>query len=123
TPEGGWIRVAVAREEDRLLIEVEDNGIGIPPEKIDAVFDPFEQVSPAMPGNNGLGIGLSLVKQFIAMHEGHVTVTSGGVGHGCKFQVTLPLCTDNFQPVARALADGKKIKDDLRVLIVDDNED
>lgn len=123
TPQGGAIRVAVERQRNRLLIEVEDNGIGIPPEKIEAVFDPFEQVSPAMPGNTGLGIGLSLVKQFIAMHDGSVAVTSAGLGRGSKFSVRLPLCTDNFQPVARAAADDKKIKEDLRVLIVDDNED
>ena len=123
TPEGGSIRVSAERKESRLLIEVEDNGIGIPPEKIETVFDPFEQVSPAVPGNTGLGIGLSLVKQFIAMHDGDVAVTSDGLGHGCKFRVSLPLCTDNFQPVARAPANDKKIKDDLRVLIVDDNED
>lgn len=123
TPEGGSIYVSVEREDTCLLIQVEDNGIGIPPEKIDAVFDPFEQVSPAMPGNTGLGIGLSLVKQFIALHDGSVTVASKGVGHGCQFRVRLPLCADNFQPAVSAPLDAKKIKDDLRVLIVDDNED
>ena len=123
TQEGGSIRVNVERREARLLIEVQDDGIGIPPEKIEAVFNPFEQVTPAMPGNTGLGIGLSLVKQFITMHDGTVTVSSDGLGCGSKFTVNLPLCTDNFQPVARKASAQKKLKDNLRVLIVDDNED
>lgn len=123
THEGGSIHVSAERRESRLLIEVEDNGIGIPAEKIGAVFDPFEQVTPAMPGNTGLGIGLSLVKQFISMHDGAVTVTSGGVGRGCKFSVSLPLCTDNLQPASRPAHPHKKPRKELRVLIVDDNED
>lgn len=123
TQEGGSIHVNVQRRESRLLIEVQDDGIGIPPEKIEAVFNPFEQVTPAMPGNTGLGIGLSLVKQFITMHDGTVAVSSDGLGRGSKFIVNLPLCTDNFQPVTRQSSEQKKLKDDLRVLIVDDNED
>src|SRR5690606_21598635 len=123
TPEGGSIHVKAERMNTQLIIEVRDTGIGIPPDKIQAVFDPFEQVTPAMPGNTGLGIGLSLVKQFITMHEGTVSVTSDGPGRGSKFVVTLPLSTDHIQPVKRTAVESRRIKNELRVLIVDDNQD
>ncbi len=123
TPEGGSIRVQVIKDESYLRIEVDDNGIGIPADKLETVFEPFEQVSPSLPGNTGLGIGLSLVKQFIAMHKGSVSVTSKGEGYGSKFCVTLPLYMGDLQRLTSAPESQKKIKSDLRVLIVDDNED
>jgi len=123
THEGGSIHVRVERIDKNLKIEVQDDGIGIPPDKIQAVFDPFEQVTPAMPGNTGLGIGLSLVKQFITMHNGTVSVVSDGPGHGSKFFLSLPLSTDHIQPLSRPPVEAKKIREELRVLIVDDNED
>lgn len=123
TPEHGNITVNLRLQKDDAVIEVQDTGVGIPADKINAVFDPFEQVTPGMPGNTGLGIGLSLVKQFIAMHNGSVVVTSEGEGCGCKFTVTLPIAKNTIQPATRQRAEAKKIREELRVLIVDDNED
>jgi PAS domain S-box-containing protein len=90
TPEGGRVWVKVSMEEPEALVHIEDTGIGIPPDMLDKIFDLFTQVGT--PGSrHGLGIGLSLVKNLVALHGGSVQARSSGDGKGSEFTVRLPL--------------------------------
>ena len=92
TPEGGRIEVRVTREQDEAIVHVTDNGIGIPKEMQPHIFDLFTQVqSTAALSKEGLGIGLSLVKNLVELHGGSVQVRSEGAGRGSEFTVRLPL--------------------------------
>jgi signal transduction histidine kinase/ligand-binding sensor domain-containing protein/DNA-binding response OmpR family regulator len=73
-----------------LIIKVEDTGIGIPQDKIDNLFVSFYQVESLISGDQGSGIGLALVKEFVKLHDGVITVTSEA-GKGSCFTVVLPV--------------------------------
>lgn len=92
TPEGGQIGL-VARVADGFAeIEVSDNGIGIPEEMRSKIFDLFAQVkSPVTRAQEGLGIGLALVKQLVELHGGTISLKSSGLNVGSSFQVRLPV--------------------------------
>jgi two-component system phosphate regulon sensor histidine kinase PhoR len=90
TPEGGRIRVRAAREGDRVLIEVSDTGIGIPPEDLPRVFERFYRVDKSRSREmGGTGLGLSIVKHVVQVHGGSVDVESV-VGKGTTFRLRLP---------------------------------
>ncbi len=79
-------------EEDIVIISIKDNGIGIAPEMIDQIFEPFLQVTKRdMRSDSGLGIGLALTKKLVDMHNGDIVVKSEGQGFGSEFIVTLPI--------------------------------
>ncbi len=83
-----WIRMASHQEE--IELEVEDNGIGIPQNYLERIFDRFSQVEgSATRRYEGTGIGLALVKEIVAAHEGTISVESR-VGSGSIFRITLP---------------------------------
>ena len=89
--ESGHIRIACRRIEDRLRIEVEDTGIGIPPEQLDRIFDEFHQVgNQARDRTQGLGLGLAIVRR-IADLLGHRIETRSRPGEGSIFSIELPL--------------------------------
>jgi two-component system CheB/CheR fusion protein len=90
TPERGAIRVEVTTEADEAVVRVSDTGVGIPPNMLPRIFDLFTQVETQL-SHGGLGIGLALVKDFVALHGGSVQVRSEGVGKGSEFMVRLPL--------------------------------
>lgn len=122
TPAHGCISVSAAREGDVVVVSVSDNGIGISPEMLQQVFDPFTQIRPAgESAQGGLGLGLPLARSLVSMHGGSIAATSEGLGRGAKFDVRLPLdsaCVSAAEPTpAREGATG------ARVLVVDDNVD
>ncbi len=90
TAAGGQVRVAVARTDSSAAVIVTDNGIGIHPDFLPHVFEPFRQDESNVTG--GLGLGLGIVKNLVELHGGTVTAESAGVGRGSRFTVTLP-CT------------------------------
>jgi PAS domain S-box-containing protein len=90
TPERGNIWVKVTTEGDEAVVRVTDTGVGIPHEMLPRIFDLFTQVETQL-SHGGLGIGLALVKDFVALHGGSVQVRSEGVGKGSEFMVRLPL--------------------------------
>jgi len=125
TPDGGQVRVALRVEGRQAVLEVEDNGTGIPPEMLDRVFELFTQVDRTLGrAKGGLGIGLALVQQLVRMHGGSVRAESAGIGSGARFTVRLPLMA-----AAPALAAGSappgwtSRAQPARVLVVDDNHD
>lgn len=91
TPEGGKILVKVAAESDGdfIRITVKDSGVGIPKDQVDLVFDRFRQVGRATTGQEGTGIGLSLVKDLVQLHQGNVSVQSEP-GFGSEFILRFP---------------------------------
>jgi CheY-like chemotaxis protein len=121
TDEGAHIRLDVVPQGDRVEIRVQDDGRGIPRERLSDVFELFAQAEPGHAG--GLGIGLSLVRSLVAMHNGTISAHSEGPGHGAAFTVSLPLCRGvSAQPRP---SDARKTDSAVgrRVLVVDDNRD
>lgn len=111
--EGGWVQVVVA-----------DNGIGIPPEQLERMFEMFTQGNaPGDLSEHGLGIGLNLARSLVAMHGGTLEASSEGVGQGARFVVRLPVAAAvdarPGPPAAMPAADNSG----RRVLVVDDNVD
>jgi signal transduction histidine kinase len=127
TPEGGRIELSASAAEGEASISVRDNGAGIERELLDKVFELFVQGERALDrGQGGLGIGLTLVKRLVELHQGRVQVLSDGLGKGATFTVTLPcISAVDAQPRARqgapAAADSRVYG--RRVLVVDDNVD
>lgn len=119
TPEGGKVQVRLSLQEDNLQVEVADNGIGIPAKDQPDIFDRFFRSANAS-NATGSGIGLSLVKQYVEMHEGTVGVRSKE-GEGSTFWFTLP-CVDN--PEVSSSESREQPDSSLRrILVVDDNAD
>jgi signal transduction histidine kinase/ActR/RegA family two-component response regulator len=146
TLSGGTILLkAEQRADRRLRITVKDNGIGLSPERIRTVFGMFAQGEAAPDrAQDGLGIGLSLVRQLVTLHGGEVWVESEGPGHGSSFILELPLLeagVAELPALTELVADMPKPADVapsvvlktspahaaggelLRILLVDDNVD
>ena len=143
TDVGGKISLTALARGDTAEIRVHDSGIGIAPQMLQAIFEPFRQAHPAGRESAGLGIGLSLAKRFIELHGGSIGVESEGPGKGSEFIVRLPvaktpLLTEGSKssnghasspagevrdpaspPSGSGLATGPRPR--LTVLIVDDN--
>ena len=122
TAPGGRIVIRAERDGDTVRIRLSDNGIGIDAASIDSIFGLFAQ-SGHSPDRvqDGLGIGLSLVRNLVQLHGGQVSVRSPGVGLGSTFEVSLPLDANVPLPVAAPAppdAGGSQ-----RILVVDDNCD
>ncbi len=123
SPEGAPVSISAALDGHDVAVHVRDGGIGLSTSDIDDVFDIFVQVhATGVQSQGGLGIGLSLVKQLVELHEGKVTVASEGVGKGSCFTVRLPLREGQSQPETRAPATLSALRP-LSVLVVDDNID
>jgi signal transduction histidine kinase/ActR/RegA family two-component response regulator len=125
TPEGGEIVLAMEVDADSVRYSVSDNGIGMAPHVIGHVFDMFAQAERSSDrAQGGLGIGLALVKNLVALHHGTVAAYSDGIGRGSRFTITLPRAVEHGG--ADALLpheDAAATLQPLHVLIVDDNED
>lgn len=94
---GGTIRVNLIKNNDILRIEVEDNGIGIKEDNLHKIFDKFVQLDSTMTRKNeGSGIGLSIVKSFVELHNGNISVVSK-INEGSIFTVDLPIVTEEIE--------------------------
>jgi CheY-like chemotaxis protein len=125
---GGHIVLRVTREGALAVFAVKDQGIGIPADRIDRVFDLFTQVHGSTDGGQGgLGIGLALVRRLVEMHGGTVAAHSDGVGRGTEIRVCLPLTTATapaVEPGAPQI-DAEPVPPQARrrILVADDNAD
>jgi signal transduction histidine kinase len=91
TPEGGTITLCASSHADVAVVAVSDDGIGITATALPQVFNMFVRDAHATAFHEGLGIGLSVVRDLVKAHEGSVVATSRGAGCGSEFTVTLPL--------------------------------
>jgi CheY-like chemotaxis protein len=124
TPDGGEIRLAARQEGGKAIIEVSDNGAGIPKEEQGKLFQMFTQLShTAGRAQGGLGIGLSLVKTLLTMHGGSVRVHSEGIGQGSRFTVELPVAEAPTVPAPAAAHDAGAAEAGVRIMVVEDNVD
>ncbi len=126
TPEGGRIDVFLEHDgEGHALVRVKDNGAGIPPAMLEAIFDMFVQVSgTARAAQGGLGIGLTLVKSIVELHGGTVRACSEGANQGSEFTVSLPLLGHGVRNGTQAgAAPEPTVTVNQRILVVDDNRD
>ena len=122
TPANGSISIALTREAEHAVVRVIDSGAGIPPERLDDVFDLFTQVNPSLARTEGgLGIGLTLVKRLVDLHGGDVRAYSAGPGTGSEFVVRLPLAREAVQSDADSLSAPSL--GPRRILVIEDNTD
>jgi signal transduction histidine kinase/CheY-like chemotaxis protein len=124
TEPGGRITIRGERVGDEAVLRVRDNGIGIPPEMLEHIFDIFVQAPQAIDrARGGLGLGLAIVKSIVERHGGIVTATSDGQGKGSEFVVRIPgLAQVRPHLAPSALEPAVPVKRG-RVLVVDDNPD
>jgi signal transduction histidine kinase len=134
TDRGGHIFISVRQQGLTAEVRIKDDGIGIDPTMLHRIFEPFLQIEGRY-GNDGLGIGLSLAKQLIEMHEGVIEAKSEGTGRGSEFVVRLPLALapSPLSPPAPAQKDPVRTARTAhpaplprtnrahRILVVDDN--
>ena len=125
TDPGGRIELSAGVFGNRLRVTVKDNGIGIPAESLDRIFDMFAQVdSQSSRTEGGLGIGLSLVKGLVELHGGTTEVASAGVAQGSEFTINLPMPAIDQGAEQTSAAEGTPAAAMARrVLIADDNKD
>ncbi|WP_164103875.1 hybrid sensor histidine kinase/response regulator [Candidatus Laterigemmans baculatus] len=124
TQRNGRIWLTVEQQPEVAVVTIRDNGTGIPGHMLESIFSMFTQVDHSLErGQGGLGIGLTLVKTLVEMHDGSITVHSDGEGHGSEFVVRLPLVASADEPAAAASSEPPKTSQRLQVLVVDDNED
>ena len=124
TPRGGHIWFTADQQSDEAVVRIRDTGIGIAPDALSRVFDMFQQAEPALERSaGGLGIGLTLARRLVEMHEGRIDIRSQGPGQGTEVEIGLPI---RALQAAEVIADEQPavaVRHNLRVLIVEDNLD
>jgi signal transduction histidine kinase/CheY-like chemotaxis protein len=126
TPAGGRIalRLGMAPDDRQMTLQVEDNGQGIAPELMPDIFALFTQGSRSSDrSQGGLGLGLSLVKHLVELHEGSIDTSSEGPGKGATFTLRLPCCELQALPHPAEAAPAAHVGGRLRLMVVDDNMD
>lgn len=139
TPSGGRVQVRAARADERMVVRVQDSGIGIAPDLLPRIFERYVQGSVSSARQyGGLGLGLAIVKHLVEMHGGQVAVRSAGAGRGAEFTLSFPIHAveppgseavqqaANTQPERAATAAqgaGAQRLRGLRLLVVDDESD
>ena len=123
TEAGGEIEIKATKDGDSVTIAVKDDGAGIAPESLPVIFDLFTKAHrSAERPQGGLGIGLSLVRKLVDMHEGSVEVQSTGLKQGSEFVVRLPLLTQSARS-GRPLKSQPGRDMPRRIVLIDDNRD
>jgi CheY-like chemotaxis protein len=126
TPPGGRLSVRSWNSGDNLALEVEDDGVGIEPEAMHRLFEPFmEERNTSSAG--GLGLGLAISKGLVELQKGKISAHSRGAGRGARFVVEVPTVNEMplaAQPPAQPRSEPPNSGDGPpRILLVDDHED
>jgi signal transduction histidine kinase/DNA-binding response OmpR family regulator len=134
TPPKGKVRIVLEHCEPHIKISVADSGIGIKRDFVPYIFDRFRQADGSTTrAHGGLGLGLSIVKHLVQLHEGSIEVESEGLNRGSKFTIGFPIASGLSPEVSsdtEAEIDGNglqpeftRLLDGLRILVVDDEAD
>lgn len=126
TPKGGRIELSAKHEGRDVVIQVQDNGVGLTAEALPRVFEWFSQVGKTLDrSQGGLGIGLALVKRLVEMHDGQVMAQSEGLGCGSTFTIRLPIAQINTLDANQVIGNSGESAQSTsrRILVVDDNID
>ncbi|MFP5440569.1 MAG: ATP-binding protein [Gammaproteobacteria bacterium] len=121
THEGEVMLDIDATDRGELVIRVRDTGIGIEPEKIDAIYKPFAQAdSSIVRAYGGTGLGLAITRRLVELMQGDITVRSVQ-GQGTEFMIHLPLRRATAMPADAEGNGAKRARRGLKVLVVEDN--
>lgn len=125
TPMGGEVAIETSdeREDGRIVLRVRDNGIGMTPETVARIFQPFEQGGRDITRTfGGLGLGLVISKRIVELHGGTITAHSAGRGKGSEFLVRLPVVAAPEAPhrTGPAPQEAKAVRS-MRILLVEDH--
>jgi CheY-like chemotaxis protein/anti-sigma regulatory factor (Ser/Thr protein kinase) len=130
THDGGAIALGARIVDGCAIVTVADNGLGIPAPMLERVFDLYTQLDGTGDrSQDGLGVGLALVKRLVEMHEGDIEAHSEGPGRGSEMVVRFPLAIEEQIPAAPPAGEGGGVAApgpevrQLRILVVDDNVD
>ena len=124
TPRGGRIWFTAERQSDEAVVRIRDNGLGIAPDVLPRVFEMFQQAEPILERSaGGLGIGLTLARRLVEMHQGRIEIRSQGPGQGTEVEIRLPTTAAVDAHATKAEKPTVAAARSLRVLIVEDNLD
>ncbi len=123
TDEGGHIWLSAEPEGNSAVLRVKDTGVGIAPELLENIFDPFSQAERTMDrAQGGLGIGLTLVQKIVELHHGKVEAKSAGIGQGSEFTIWLPVLGTESSESSVSIS-SQSVAETAKILVVDDNVD
>jgi PAS domain S-box-containing protein len=123
TERGGRIDVAVRAEDGHAVVSVQDTGVGVDPETLGRLFEPFSQADSGIDrSRGGLGLGLALVKRLVELHGGTASAHSEGLGQGTRVEIRIPLQEGRDEPEAPARR-GENSRRARRCLLIEDNAD
>jgi CheY-like chemotaxis protein len=112
------------QQANEAVVRIRDTGVGIAPDVLPRVFDMFHQGEPVLAQpTSGLGVGLTLARRLVEMHDGQVDVRSPGMGRGTEVEIRLPISAAPVATVVAPELPPDAASRNLRVLIVEDNLD
>ena len=121
TPDGGRIALKMEAANGSVTVSVSDNGRGIAPGDLEAIFELFKQGGNDTSNESGLGIGLTLARSLAEMHGGTLDARSSGPGQGSTFTFRMPVADAGLDSAAAEAAEAKTAS--RRIMVVDDNRD
>jgi PAS domain S-box-containing protein len=125
TAQGGQIAIRTFNDDtERFHFEIADTGIGIEPQRLASLFQPFEQADPSVTRQfGGLGLGLAISKRLVDLHHGRIEAESRGRSFGATFKVTLETLRQGSAANGLNHRPGGKTSKPLRILLVEDHQD
>ncbi len=125
TSRSGKIDIRTSNDSHgRLEFEIIDTGIGIEPDKIRSLFEPFEQADPSITRQfGGLGLGLAISKYIVDLHEGQISAESQGRSYGARFKVVMTIVPSRVGKSGVRSRTPNKLTKSLRILLVEDHGD
>jgi two-component system, sensor histidine kinase len=124
TQQGGHVELEMEADAASAVVRVRDNGTGLAPESLERIFEMFVQVDRTLERSQaGLGVGLSLARRLVELHDGEIVARSEGLGRGSEFEVRLPVSGGRMEPRLVPEAAAAALEAPRRILLADDNAD